>query len=45
MDAAQAVVPTDLDLEQQAQLRLAAQQAQERLSSLLAALPLQRVER
>lgn len=44
IDAAQAVVPTDLDLDQQAQLRLAAQQAQARLASLLAALPLQRVD-
>lgn len=43
IDAAPSVVPTDLDLEQQAQLRQAAQQAQQRLASLLAALPLQRV--
>lgn len=43
LDAATAVVPTDLDVQQQARLRLTAEQAQQQLSALLAALPLQRV--
>ena len=43
LDAANAVVPTDLDVQQQAQLRLTAEQAQQRLTALLAALPLQKV--
>ena len=43
LDAATAVVPTDLDVQQQARLRLTAEQAQQQLASLLAALPLQKV--
>lgn len=43
LDAATGVIPTELDVQQQARLRLKAEQAQQRLAALLAALPLQKV--